>query len=130
MFFSNSINVCGNWCLRNGKRSITLKDKNGTFQTVVAEDNKIDEFINQKNKIEKTGSKMGWSALGILTLGLCALGAFTGKTVLGEKGSRTISAFGNALGGVILGAFGWMISDNYVINKQSQLAQKFIQDNK
>ena len=47
MFFSNSINVVTG-VSENGKRSITLKDKNGTFQTVVAEDNKIDEFINQK----------------------------------------------------------------------------------
>lgn len=128
MFFSNGISVVTG-VSENGKRSISLKDKSGTVQTVIADDKKIDEFINRKNEIEKTGSKMGWSALGILTLGLGAIGAFSGKTVLGEKGSRIISACGNALLGAILGAFGWMISDEYVINKQSKLAQRFLQDN-
>ena len=129
MFFSNGISVVTG-VSENGKRSISLKDKSGTVQTVIADDKKIDEFISQKNEIEKTGSKMGWSVLGILTLGLGAIGAFSGKTILGEKGSRTMSACFNALGGAILGAFGWMISDDYVINKQSKLAQKFLQDNK
>ena len=129
MFFSNGISIVTG-VSENGKRSISLKDKSGTVQTVIADDKKIDEFISQKNEIEKTGSKMGLSILGILTLGLGAIGAFSGKTIFGEKGSRTISACGNALLGAILGAFGWIISDNYVINKQSKLAQKFLQDNK
>ena len=128
MFFNNGISIVTG-VSENGKRSISLKDKSGTVQTVIADDKKIDEFINQKNEIEKTGSKMGWSVFGILTLGLGTIGAFSGKTVLGEKGSRIISACGNALLGAILGAFGWMISDEYVINKQSKLAQKFLQDN-
>lgn len=129
MFFINGINVVTG-VSENGKRSVSLKDKNGTIQTVIADDKKIDEFINKKNEIEKTGSKWGWSAFGLLTLGLGAIGAFRGKTILGEKGTRTMSACFNALGGAMLSAFGWMISDECVINRQSKLAQQFLEDNK
>lgn len=129
MFFSNGINVVTG-VSNNGKSPVSLKDSNGTVQTVVADDAKIDEFIRQKNDIAKNGSKIGWSAFGVLTLGAGIIGALTGKFAFVEKMSKMEAALGNALIGTLGGIIGWAISDSCVLSKQSKLAQKFIQDNK
>ena len=129
MFFSNGISVVTG-VYQNGKQPISLKDSNGTVQTVVADDNKIDEFIKQKNEIDKKGSKIGLSAFGSLTLGMAVVGALTGKFAFVEKMTKTEASLGNALIGALGGIIGWAICDSAVLGKQSKLAQKFIQDNK
>ena len=110
----------------NGKQEIKVYDfKSGNMRYLEADTDKVDTFINTRNKKLKKTTKISTIIGAFATVGLGIAGAIAGKKVFdGDK-------FPGAMFGTFTGLVGALVGGGLAINKADEnITQKFIEENK
>ena len=109
----------------NGKQEIKVYDsKTGNMRYMETDKDKVDEFVNNRNKKLKKQNKINILIGSAITIGSGIIGAVNGKKSSDNK-------FFGAIFGASVGLLGSILGGSFIKYKVDEsITQKFIEENK